>query len=149
MKIQQRGITKNIWFGIPATNIDLFVLMIDNYEGSEKKLIKWSISNNGESPQYFMIDSINPLRVLGGIAPFSENIFHYLWETEEELMEFIQQLDYEKIVEMMKQSIFISHRDKMQMAVAPTEQIKLYEPTQEEIDFKNKLLGTISGIINK
>jgi hypothetical protein len=92
-----------------------------------------------------MIDSINPLRVLGGIAPFNDLIMHTIvWETEYETVEFAKNIDREKMIELIKNSIFISYRDRLQMMTPPGTEIELWKPTEEEIEFQKKLLSILT-----
>ncbi len=145
--IKRAETTKRIYYQFPNSNVKMFCVFIDeDANGVPYKLIKWSVNTGGDIDDYYMIDSLNPLRVLGGIAPVSEHFYYYLWETEEEILEFVNSLTLEKLTNLMSQSIFISYRDKLQMSVPPTEEIKLYEPTEEDIQERNKLLSVFNKI---
>jgi len=118
--------------------------------GCYRKWIKWSVATEGDSVAHFIMDSINPIRVLGGIAAFSGLVCHSISnESEEEVLEYAKKITAEQIKELTNQSIFISYRDKAQMLTPPGYPIKLWEPTQEEIEFRDKLLLAFYKILAK
>jgi len=148
-KIEKIGSNKNIWFNFPGSNIETFVVMIEyNLNGFSQTLIKWSVATGG-IPLYYMIDSLKPLRVLTGIAPFSEYICYKMIESEDEILNFVENLTLRDLIPLMESAVFISYRDKEQMMVPPGGEINLYTPSAKEIEERDKLLKIFHGVFDK
>lgn len=140
-------IGKHIEISKPMPEVVYFVVMIDEdtETGLSHKLIKWSV-RNGESDNYFVIDSINPLRVFGGIAAISDRLMHSMvFETEQEVIEFAKSIDAAKMEQLIKDSYFIGYRDQLELMKPPGVDIVLYKPTEEELKQREKLLAIFYG----
>lgn len=136
------GVFKNIQISAPIPDVVNFVVMVEEDEfGVSKKVIKWSV-RNGQSDLFFMIDSINPIRVFGGIAAISDFAIHsILAETEEEVVEFAKNMDVDTMVKLMKESYFIGYKDQKELMKPPGMEIVLYEPSEEEVKERERLLS--------
>lgn len=102
------GTLKNISFDTENSVITNLFIHIETKPFSTRSFIKFSIRVSKYHDAWFLITSITPLQVYGGVAGTYVESPYCLMETEVELISFVSSLTVHDLIEMSEKAVLVA-----------------------------------------